>query len=75
MTLHAEQEMAADDLSIFDVEHAIFTGRMVGRAKDSTTHEWKYLLRGNGFSHVEIVVVLKLSRLRLPVIITVYRLK
>ena len=29
ITLHAEEEMNDDDLSIFDVEHCIITGRIV----------------------------------------------
>ena len=33
MTLHAEEEMADDDLSIFDIERIILTGRIVERQK------------------------------------------
>jgi hypothetical protein len=44
MTLHAEEEMDSDDLSIFDVEHTILTGRIVERQKDNETSEWKYLI-------------------------------
>ena len=29
MTIHALEEMTEDDLDIFDVEHAIFNGRLV----------------------------------------------
>ena len=31
MTIHAEEEMDSDDLSIFDVEQAILTGRIIER--------------------------------------------
>lgn len=31
MTIHAEEEMDSDDLSIFDVERAILTGRIIER--------------------------------------------
>jgi len=31
MTVHAEEEMAGDNLSIFDVEHVILTGEIAER--------------------------------------------
>ncbi len=34
MTVHAEEEMDADGLSIFDVENALLTGRIVERQID-----------------------------------------
>lgn len=34
MTLHAEEEMNDDGLSIFDIENCIFTGEIVARQKD-----------------------------------------
>ena len=33
MTVHAMEEMAEDDLDVFDIEHAILTGRVVRRIK------------------------------------------
>lgn len=33
MTLHAEEEMENDNLSIFDIENAILTGKIVERQK------------------------------------------
>jgi hypothetical protein len=44
MTLHAEEEMDGDGLSIFDVEQVILTGQIVERQKDAETGEWKYLV-------------------------------
>lgn len=44
MTVHAEVEMDSDGLSIFDVEQAILTGRVVERQKDAEADEWKYLI-------------------------------
>ena len=41
MTLHAEEEMDDDGLTIFDVECAILTGEIVQRQKDHGTGEWK----------------------------------
>ncbi len=66
MTLHAEEEMDSDDLSIFDIEQAILTGRIIERQKDTETSEWKYLIRGKSVESRDVVAVCKL------IIITVY---
>jgi hypothetical protein len=39
MTIHAEEEMAGDNLSIFDVERVVLTGSIVERQKDQDTAE------------------------------------
>jgi len=39
MTLHAEEEMDDDNLSIFDVERGILTGRIIERQQDRDTEE------------------------------------
>jgi len=39
MTLHAEEEMVDDKLSIFDVERTILTGKIIERQKDHVTKE------------------------------------
>lgn len=41
MTLHAEEEMDDDALSIYDVERGILTGEIIERQKDKETSEWK----------------------------------
>jgi len=46
MTLHAEEEMEDDGLSIFDVESCILTGDVIERQKDAITGEWKYIVKG-----------------------------
>ena len=46
MTLHAEEEMDDDRLSIFDVESAILTRQIMGRQRDRRTREWKYVVTG-----------------------------
>ncbi len=73
MTLHAEEEMDDDSLSIFDVERAILTGKVIERQKDRTTGEWKYLVEGEIIDGDLVVVVGKLSTTGKLVIITVYR--
>jgi hypothetical protein len=73
MTLHAEEEMDDDGLSIFDVERVILTGEIVERQRDHVTTEWKYLLEGQTIGGDQVVVVTRLSVTRKLVIITVYR--
>ena len=73
MTLHAEEEMDDDTLSIFDVERGILTGRIVDRQQDSVTAEWKYLVEGETITGASVVVVARLSVTTKLVIITVYR--
>jgi hypothetical protein len=36
MTIHAEEEMEDDDLSILDVERAILTGEIIEQQQDRT---------------------------------------
>jgi len=72
MTLHAEEEMVDDDLSIFDVERVILTGRITERQKDHDTAEWKYLVEGETVASALAIVVTKLSITGKLVIITVY---
>lgn len=72
MTVHAEEEMADDDLSIFDVEGAILTGQIIERQKDQASAEWKYIVKGRGLADDGIAVVVKLSPTGKLVIITVY---
>lgn len=72
MTLHAEEEMDDDELSIFDVEHGILTGKIIERQKDCVTAEWKYLVKGDTIAGNPVVVVAKLSFTGKLVIITVY---
>lgn len=41
MTIHAEEEMNDDCLSVYDVERGVLTGKILGRQKDKVTAEWK----------------------------------
>lgn len=72
-TVHAEDEMDADGLSIFDVENAILTGRIVERQVDRPWGERKYLIRGRPLEGEDaLVVVAKLGPTGKLVILTVY---
>jgi len=72
MTLHAEEEMNNDDLSIYDVESGILTGRIVERQKDKERAEWKYRIAGQTLSGEEVDVIAKISSTSKLAIITVY---
>ena len=74
MTQHARKEMNDDDLSIYDIEHGILTGKILERQKDAVTAEWKYLIGGETFENDKFEVIIKLSPTGKLVIITVYLL-
>ena len=73
MTLHAEEEMDDDRLSIFDVESAILTGQIMERQRDRRTREWKYVVTGTATDGTHASVVVKLSQTGRLVILTTYR--
>jgi len=72
MTLHAEEEMNDDALTILDVERGVPTGQIEERQKDLATNEWKYLARGKTLAGQDVIVAAKLSPTGKLVIITVY---
>jgi hypothetical protein len=72
LTIHGEEEMDNDSMSIYDVERCILTGRILERQKDKVTAEWKYRINGKSLSGGEVEVVAKLSPTGNLVIITVY---
>ena len=61
MTLHAEEEMDDDELSIFDIERCILTGDIIERQKDRETEEWKYVIEGQSIAGDKVGAVTKLS--------------
>jgi hypothetical protein len=72
MTLHAEEEMDDDELSIFDIERCILTGEIIERQKDRDTEEWKYVIEGQSIAGNKVGTVTKLSITGKLIIITVY---
>lgn len=74
MTYHARREMHYDDLTIYDIERVILTGKILERQKDIATGEWKYRIAGKTIEGGKIEVVAKLSPTDKLVIITVYAL-
>jgi hypothetical protein len=72
MTVHAEEEMNNDDLTIYDVESGILNGKIVERQKDKETAELKYRISGQTLSGDGVEVITKMSPTSKLVIITVY---
>ncbi len=74
VTIHAEEEISDDYLSIYDVEQAIQTGLIVERQTDKITGEYKYRIRGYSLDNKPIEIMVKFSVTDKVVIITVYAL-
>ena len=72
MTVHAEEEMNADALTILDVEAAILSGTITERQRDYETGEPKYLITGVDTTGIAVEVVAKLRAGSWVVILTVY---
>ena len=72
VSVHADEEMNEDNLSIFDVERTILTGEIAERQKDKETGEWKYIVKGSSIDGRRVVVVTKLGPTGKAIIITVF---
>ena len=73
MSLHAEDEMEADGLTIYDVESTVLTGKIIGRQRDRISQEWKYLVGGQSLAREAVTAVVKFSPTGNLVFITVFR--
>ncbi|MBI2434065.1 MAG: DUF4258 domain-containing protein [Candidatus Hydrogenedentes bacterium] len=73
MTVHAEDEMDEENLSIYDVESVILTGRIIETQRDRVTLERKYIVSGQTLSNDAVTVVAKFSAAGKVFIITVFR--
>lgn len=71
-TTHAIEELEADGLTIFDVEHCILTGTIIARQRDGDTGEWKHLIAGKNLANEMVRTVAKIGPTGKLVIITVY---
>ena len=72
LTIHADEEMDADEFSIFDVENCILVGEIAERQKDINSGEWKYLVNGHSMDNDNMSIVGKISPTGKLVIITVF---
>jgi hypothetical protein len=73
MLLHAEDEIEADGLTIYDVESTVLTGQITERQKDRLSKEWKYLVSGQSLAGDAVTVVVKVGPTGKLVFITVFR--
>ena len=73
MSLHAEDEMEADGLTIYDVESTVLTGEITERQKGRQSKEWKYLVSGQSLAGDTVTVVVKISSTGKLVFITIFR--
>ncbi len=72
MTIHAEEEMDDDGLSILDVESGVLTGNIRERQKDQHAGEWKYVIEGQTLTGDNIAVVGKIGLTEKMIIVTVW---
>lgn len=73
MTIHADEEMDEDELTIFDVESVILSGKIIERQKDQSTGEWKYLVKGETLAGESAITVTKIGSTEKLIFITIYR--
>jgi hypothetical protein len=73
VTVHADEEMDEDGLTVFDVESAVLTGSIIEQQRDRQTGQRKYVVRGQAVDGKIVGVVGKLSPTGRLVIITAYR--
>ena len=71
-TIHAEDEMHDEGLTVLDVEKIVLSGEILNRQKDEETGEWKYVIGGRTIDSAEGCVVAKFGPTDRLVIITVY---
>jgi len=74
VTVHADDEMSADDLTVYDLERIVLTGEIIERQRDAGTSECKYRIRGRDLGDSVAEVVAKTSITGKVVFITVYSL-
>lgn len=72
LTIHGQDAMEDDELTIFDAERCLLTGRIVERQRDRRRHEWNYLVQGPTTDGAAMVVVAKIGGPGRVVIVTVY---
>ena len=73
MTIHADEEMDEDGLTIFDVESVILSGQIIERQKDQNTGEWKYVVKGESLAGDSVITVTKIGPTGKMIFVTVFR--
>jgi hypothetical protein len=57
MTIHVDEEMDDDALTILDVEQVILTGQIAEQQRDRNTGDWKYLINGQTDDGLDVIAV------------------
>ena len=74
VTLHADDELSADNLTVYDLERVVLTGKIVERQRDRDTFESKYRIRGQTIDGSPAKAVVKTAVTNRVVFLTVYTL-
>ncbi len=74
VTLHADDELDADDLTVYDLERVLLTGEIIERQRDRATAESKYRIRGKTIGGADAETVIKIGVNGKLVFLTVYTL-
>jgi hypothetical protein len=69
---HAADELNDDEISIFDVENIILTGKLTQRQRDPQTRERKYVVRGETLAGEAAACVVKIGATGEVVLITAW---
>ena len=72
VTFHARREMNEDELTIYDIEHAILSGEILERQREAETKEAKYRVHGQTMAGVDVELIVKISPTGKLVVITLY---
>lgn len=74
VTVHAADELDADDLTVYDLERVVLTGAIVEKQRDRETSESKYRISGRTIDGSAAETVVRISMAQKVVFVTVYSL-
>lgn len=72
ISLHADDELDEDGLTVFDLEAILLSGTVVERQSDRGSGEMKYIVRGNTLADQQAECVVKIDQSGRLLVITVY---
>ncbi len=72
VTVHAADELEADDLTVYDLERIVLTGAIIEKQRDRHTPESKYRIKGQTIDGSPAETVVKISMTQKAVFVTVY---
>lgn len=72
VSIHAVEELDDDNLTIFDLESILLTGRIIERQRDRPTREVKCVVSGTTLAGAPAEAVVKVGPAGQLIVITVY---